>query len=92
MRVLIALCLAFALLPETVAAGCETSTTTPLLDTGETAAGQHYVVADDCSWWCVTGYMFWVYEESNGIPGLQRGDENVDDTCGGAIRADTVVL
>jgi hypothetical protein len=34
----------------------------------------------------------WVYEESNGIDGLQRGDEIVDDTCHGMIASDTIVL
>lgn len=34
----------------------------------------------------------WFYEESNGIPGLQRGDDVVDDTCHGLIDADTFVF
>lgn len=33
----------------------------------------------------------WFYEESNGIPGLQRSDEVKDDTCGGAIEGDTII-
>lgn len=32
----------------------------------------------------------WIYEESNGIEGLQRGDVMVDNTCGGMIEADTL--
>ncbi len=34
----------------------------------------------------------WVYEESNGIAGLQRGDEVVDDTCHGLIDADEIIF
>lgn len=33
----------------------------------------------------------WIYQESNGIAGLQRSDEVHDDTCGGMIEADTIV-
>lgn len=33
----------------------------------------------------------WIYQESNGIYGLQRSDDMVDDTCGGLIPADTIV-
>lgn len=39
-----------------------------------------------------TGLWYsWVYQESNGIPGLQRHDDMWDDTCGGLIPGDTVV-
>ena len=34
-------------------------------------------------------FSIWLYQESNGIPGLQRGDEVVDNTCHGMIEADT---
>ncbi|HUR70234.1 MAG TPA: hypothetical protein VM370_13400 [Candidatus Thermoplasmatota archaeon] len=37
------------------------------------------------------GYLY-VYEESNGIEGLQRQDEVHDDTCGGAIPGDRIVF
>lgn len=30
----------------------------------------------------------WVYQEQNGLSGLQRADWWVDDTCGGAIQGD----
>lgn len=33
----------------------------------------------------------WIYQESNDLAGLQRGDEVHDDTCGGMIEADTIV-
>lgn len=34
----------------------------------------------------------WIYEESNGIPGQQRADEAVDDTCHGLFQGDTIVF
>jgi hypothetical protein len=46
---------------------------------------------DHCIVWGATGVPY-VYEESNGIGGLQREDEYVDDTCGGIIRGDTIVF
>ena len=66
------------------------------------AAGDHYVY-DACVEYATTGqagmecamwgpWDVWVYEESNGIPGLQRGDEILDDTCHGLIRADTIIF
>jgi len=33
----------------------------------------------------------WLYGEFNGIPGLQRHDDCVDDTCGGQAHADTLL-
>lgn len=33
-----------------------------------------------------------VYEESNGIPGLQRHDPSFDGTCNGAIPSDNLIL
>lgn len=33
-----------------------------------------------------------IYEESNGIDGLQRQDEVVDDTCGGVFPGDTQII
>lgn len=36
-------------------------------------------------------WYMWVYEESNGIPGLQRQDEMQDDTCGGVIPGDRIL-
>lgn len=60
-------------------------------------AGGYYVVDDCFLGWCsllgpsVDGAL-WIYEESNGAPGLQRGDEIQDDTCHGMIAADTIVV
>lgn len=36
-------------------------------------------------------FSIWIYYESNGIDGLQRGDSVVDDTCHGMIEADHFV-
>jgi hypothetical protein len=51
-----------------------TSNATPL-------PGGLYIVNDLCQPGCITSIF--VYEESNGVGGLQRGDLRVDDTCGG---------
>ena len=60
------------------------------------AIGENHVVED-----CWLGGAFgcyeyplslWVYEESNGIDGLQRADEMVDDTCHGSIAGDQIVF
>ena len=63
-----------------------------------------YYVIEDCYLayvigahgpWCQNDgpwMALWIYEESNGLPGLQRGDEWWDDTCHGLIRADTIIL
>jgi hypothetical protein len=73
------------------------------VDTGPASAvtGARHYVADDCFLsWCtlfgLTGVIvsgtLWVYEESNGVDGLQRGDEVVDDTCGGRFPGDTIIF
>ncbi|HUR68011.1 MAG TPA: hypothetical protein VM370_02110 [Candidatus Thermoplasmatota archaeon] len=65
-----------------------------------TAGGATYYVDDLCT---LLGFATdhlvgcgdgapWVYEETNSIAGLQRGDEVVDDTCGGIIPRDTIIL
>lgn len=81
---------------------CEPTTTEPLLTT--TATGQslsgdgdgvYYLDHEGCilPWGpgSCHGY-YWLYEESNGIDGLQRQDYIVDDTCDGRIAGDTLVL
>jgi hypothetical protein len=80
--------LAFAL--PAGAGHCEAySTTQPDVD----VAGVYYV-DEDCLDGCSVEILFsiWIYEESNGIPGLQRGDEHTDDTCHGMIEADRVAF
>lgn len=37
-------------------------------------------------------FSVWFYYETNGIPGLQRGDEEHDDTCHGMIESDTILF
>jgi hypothetical protein len=65
---------------------CEMTTSIP-----EAAAGGFYVDNDLCQPVCL--FSIWIYQESNGIEGLQRGDEVVDDTCGGAAgEADTIIF
>lgn len=46
-----------------------------------------YVAIDLCQPACL--YSIWPYYELNGMPGLQRNDDAVDDTCGGMIESDT---
>jgi uncharacterized membrane protein len=74
---------ALALPASATVVGCSYSTTDAELD----AAG-YYVSLDK------GGDLggIWIYEESNGIGGLQRGDEVVDDTGDGCIEADGLVL
>lgn len=50
-----------------------------------------YVDNDTCQPGCGL-FSLWVYQESNGHPGLQRGDEVYDDTCHGMVEADTIVF
>lgn len=96
MRILLVLAALIALTAPATAMHCSGWSTSA----ADVAAGGYYV-ADDCFLsWCtlfgltgvhVTGTL-WVYEESNGIPGLQRGDEIVDDTCHDQILADTIIF
>lgn len=52
-----------------------------------------YYIHDDCPEAChMAFFSIWIYEESNGIQGLQRGDEMVDTTCHGMIPADRIVM
>ncbi|HUR69148.1 MAG TPA: hypothetical protein VM370_07860 [Candidatus Thermoplasmatota archaeon] len=67
------------------AAGCAPTTSHPELENDGM-----YVDNDACTLDCILS--IWVYEESNGMPGLQRDDSGRDDTCGGQIEADTNIL
>lgn len=81
-----------------VGEACEPTTSDPEVDTRfippavwqETFGrdARFYVDNDPCQPEC--GFSIWIYEESNDIDGLQRGDEMHDDTCGGMIRSDTL--
>ena len=91
MRTLILLFVTFALaFGGALASGC-TPTTSPAVVTAPTPDGDRYIAWD----FCVPiscDLSIWGYQESNGIPGLQRADESVDDTCNGQIAGDTLVF
>lgn len=95
MRLLPPLFLVLALLGPVEAHHCATWSTTENVeyDTGDHGVGPRFYVDNSppplpC---CVFG-SWWVYEESNGLDGLQREDEVIDDTCHGMIEPDTLVL
>jgi hypothetical protein len=69
------------------AGACTMTTSSPEL----VLPGGIYVDNDACQPECL--FSAWIYQESNGIDGLQRGDEDVDDTCGGtAGDSDTILF
>jgi hypothetical protein len=69
--------------------GCRPTTSKAELTV--TALGATYYADADCpTGGC--GAALRLMEESNGMPGLQRQDEAVDDTCLGEISPDTYVL
>lgn len=75
------------------ASDCETwSTSDPEGCWGPNApwSCEYYYENDMCQPDCI--FSFWIYQESNGIDGLQRGDKVVDDTCHGMIDADTIIF
>lgn len=59
------------------------------LPTGET----YYIMDDSCLQDC-RAVSFWVYQESNGQPGLQRcgWESELPECCDGLYEADTVVI
>ena len=96
MRTILILAAVLAIAVPVEADHCTTfSTSAPDHDTTVDADGvpRYYVDIDYChvsqnNNECL--FSIWLYEETNGIDGLQRGDEVVDDTCGGLIEADTI--
>lgn len=82
MRVLVLLVLALVLAVP-VHAGAQLCSPTTSRDA--VAAGGFYVAPDPV-------HVAWIYQESNGIAGLQRADAGRDDTCQGAIRPDRLVF
>lgn len=94
----LALLLLVAAVPPGLAEHCESystsepEVTTPSDPTTLGVVPTYYHDQDICwsSGTCVSSY--WIYEESNGLPGLQREDEIVDDTCHGMIPGDTIVF
>ena len=71
-------------IPAGLAQNCRPSTSDAI------PMGELYLVNDVCDEDCLVS--FYVYEETNGADGLQRGDDIVDDTCAGMIKSDTIVL
>jgi hypothetical protein len=70
------------------------TTSQPEVDTGTAVPGApRYYVDNDVIQTAGPLFSIWVYQESNGLDGLQRGDEVVDNTCGGAAGiSDTIIL
>lgn len=97
--VFLVLAASVALAPMALGSHCTTySTSLPEYDTKlvSEATGQPRLYADDdcfplVACWDVF-FSFWIYEESNGIDGLQRGDEWQDDTCHGLIAPDKLIF
>lgn len=94
LRPLVAFAIVFLLASFAEAGHCLTYSTTPpsltCYDVPSPEAGGYYVDEDCCVIGCI--FSIWIYQESNGIPGLQRDDEHVDDTCHGLIEGDTVIF
>lgn len=76
---------AVAILPMGSAEECEPGGPTP-----DAAFAGYYLEADACGAGCVAST--WLYEESNGLPGLQRRDAAMDHTCAGMQAPDTLVV
>lgn len=73
-------------IPAGLAAPCQPTTSEALLETPD----GHYVVGDVCIGSCL--FPARLYEEANGLDGLQRRDMVVDDTCFGIIQPDKLLL
>jgi hypothetical protein len=93
--------LALSIPSVSLAEGCTPSSSYPELDTGDPlhsgagtgrAAPRLYGDADLCTPYYTCADTFWVYLESNGMDGLQRDDELIDDTCDGQIDGDTLIF
>ena len=90
MRLILALSVAVAIALPVGAEHCETWTTSEPVSDLSFFGLPYYLDHDLCQ-----DYMIcptWVYEETNGITGLQRGDDIVDDTCHGQIESDAIVF
>jgi hypothetical protein len=93
MRAFLSLALVLALAGPVGAEHCTTWSTSTSGAWGPfVEAGGHYVFTDCWTYDPECNLSFWIYEESNGIPGLQREDETHDDTCHGIIPGDRIVL
>lgn len=67
--------------------GCELTTSNP-----EVAAGGFYVDNDLCQVDGTCIFSIWIYQETNGIDGLQRNDDVHDDTCDGAAGESDLII
>lgn len=68
---------------------CKPTTSVPSHTLPAADGKVRYVEHDECPR-CTL--VYYVYEESNSMPGLQRQDVGHDDTCKGLIKPDTVAL
>lgn len=82
MRAVVPLMLVLLLVAPVRADGCE-----PIDPSPELEVAGYYLDSDLCQPECVASV--WLYQESNGIGGLQRQDHVWDSTCGGLIEPDT---
>lgn len=62
------------------------------LGSGEANTWTFYVVNDACQLDGTCLFSTWIYQEMNGIDGLQRQDMFRDDTCGGMYSGDLIVF
>lgn len=92
--VLATLALVGASIPASAVECTPTTSTTDaehvILEAPARNAAADYVAIDLCQPACLSSV--WPYYELNGIAGLQRGDDAVDDTCGGMIDPDAWIL
>lgn len=80
---------AIALAVPVSAQQCVPTTSNPEV-TQEVAGKTFYVDNDECGNQCL--FSIWIYEEDNGIKGLQRNDSFKDDTCKGQIPSDLIIF
>lgn len=59
-----------------------------------TPAGTYYVVNDLCQLEGTCLFSVWIYQESNGHPGLQRGGDVCYETCDPCpgVESDTIIF
>lgn len=62
--------------------GCATTEPTATI---ETPVATYYLLNEVCQPDCL--FSVWIYEETNGEPGLQHGDDGIPEGCG--LRAST---
>lgn len=93
---LLPMALALALAAPAFARPCVMTTTEPDFDSDPMGLGvgpRFYVDNDNCSFTGLCLFSLWIYQETNGVDGLQRQDEVVDDTCNGAAGpGDAIIL